>query len=49
MVSVMSFAKDKNEKFNQCPSCYSETRHHKIKDKDLDFGEVLNTEIRKIK
>ena len=49
MVSVMSFSKDKNEKFNQCPSCYLETRHNKIKDKDLDFGEVLNTEIRKIK
>lgn len=49
MVGVMSFSKDKNEKFNQCPSCYSETRHHKIKDKDLNFEEVLNTEIRKIK
>ena len=49
MVSVMSFNKDKHEKFCRCPKCYSETRHNKIKDNDLNFGEVLDTEIRKRK
>lgn len=49
MVEVLSFSKDKNEKFNRCPKCYSETRHHKIKDKDLSFSELLDKEINKIK
>lgn len=49
MVDVMSFSKDKNEKFNRCPKCYSETRRNKIKDNDLNFGELLDTEIRKSK
>ena len=49
MVGVLSFSKGKNEKFNRCPKCYSETRHNKIKDNDLNFGEVLDTEIRKRK
>lgn len=49
MVRVISFSKDKQEKFNQCPKCYLETIHHKIKDKDLNFGELLDKEIRKIK
>ena len=49
MVDVLSFSKDKNEKFNRCPKCYSETRHNKIKDNDLNFGELLDTEIRKRK
>lgn len=49
MVSVLSFSKDKNEKFNRCPKCYLETRHNKIKDNDLNFGELLDTEIRKRK
>ena len=49
MVGVLSFSKDKNEKFNRCPRCHSETRHNKIKDNDLNFGELLDTEIRKSK
>lgn len=49
MVGVLSFSKDKNEKFNRCPKCYSETRHNKIKDNDLNFGELLDNEIKKIK
>ena len=49
MVGILSFSKDKNEKFNRCLRCYSETRHNKIKDNDLNFGEVLDTEIRKRK
>lgn len=49
MVGVLSFSKDKNEKFNRCPKCYLETKHHKIKDKDLSFSELLDNEIKKIK
>ena len=49
MISILSFSKDKNEKFNRCPKCYSETRHNKIKDNDLNFEELLDTEIRKRK
>lgn len=49
MVKVMSFSKDKNEKFNQCPKCYLESRHHTIKEKDLNFEEILDSEIKKIK
>lgn len=49
MVGVLSFSEDKNEKFNRCPRCYSETRHNKIKDGELNFGELLDNEIRKRK
>ena len=40
--SVMSFSKDKREKFNECPTCHGETKHYKIKDSELSFGEVLH-------
>ena len=49
MVSVMSFSPDKHEKFCKCPKCYGETRHQKIKDSDLSFGEELNKAIHKRK
>ena len=49
MVSVMSFSKDKHEKFCRCPKCYSETKHRKLRDDELDFGEVLSREIHKRK
>lgn len=47
MVGVMSFSRDKHEKFCRCPKCYSETRHRKIKDEELNFGEVLHKEFQK--
>ena len=47
MVNVMSFSKDKHEKFCRCPKCFSETRHTKINDNELSFGEVLHREIKK--
>lgn len=47
MVGVMSFSKDKHEKFCRCPKCYSETRHIKINDNELSFGEYLHREIKK--
>ena len=49
MVGVMSFSKDKNEKFCRCPKCYSETKHQNIKSSDLSFGEELNKEMHKTK
>ena len=49
MVSVMSFSKDKHEKFGQCPKCYSETKHRKLNNKELDFGEVFDKEMHKRK
>ena len=45
MVSVMSFSKNKHEKFCRCPKCRGETKHQKLKDEELDFGEVLHREI----
>ena len=49
MVGVMSFSKDKNEKFCRCPKCYEETKHKKLRDDELVFGKVLNKEIDKRK
>ena len=47
MVGVMSFSKDKHEKFCHCPKCCSETRHIKINDNEMSFIEVLHREIKK--
>ena len=49
MQPVMSFSKDKHEKFNKCPKCHGETKHVKLRDNELDFGEVLNKAIHKRK
>lgn len=49
MVGVMSFSKDKREKFCQCPKCRGETKHILIYESELNFGEVLNKEIQKSK
>ena len=49
MVGVMSFSKDKHEKFCRCSKCYSETKHKKLNEKELDFGEVLDKVINKRK
>ena len=47
MMGVMSFSKDKHEKFCRCPKCCSETRHIKINDNESSFIEVLHREIKK--
>ena len=47
MQPIMSFAKDKHDKCNKCPRCYGETKHVKLRDDELDFGEVLNRELKK--
>ena len=49
MIGVMSFSKDKHERFCRCPKCYSETKHLKIDDKELWFGEVLDKEVHRRK
>lgn len=49
MIGVMSFSKDKREKFCRCPKCYSETKHKKLRDDELDFGKVLSRELHKRK
>lgn len=49
MVGVISFSKDKHEKFDRYPKCFGETKHKKLRDAELDFGEVLNKAINKRK
>ena len=49
MVGVMSFSKNKHEKFNHCPKCFGETRHKKLRENYSDFGEVLDKEMHKRK
>ena len=49
MQPVVSFSKDKHERFDCCPKCFGETKHRKLRDDELVFGEVLNKEIYKRK
>lgn len=49
MVGVMSFSKEKNEKFDRCNKCYSETKHRKLDEKELNFEEELDKATRKLK
>ena len=49
MIGVMSFSKDRHERFCRCPKCYSETKHKKLRDDELVFGELLEKEIHKRK
>ena len=49
MQPIMSFSKDKHERFNKCPRCYGETKHVKLRDDELVFGEVLSREMHKRK
>ena len=47
MKGVVSFSKDKHEKFKKCPRCYGETKHVKLRDDELTFGEVFSKELKK--
>ncbi len=49
MVGVMSFSKDKDEKFCRCPKCRGETKHNLLRNIELDFGEILHKEYQKHK
>ena len=47
MIGVMSFSKDKHEKFYRCPKCFGETKHRKLRDDELVFREILDKELKK--
>ena len=47
MQPVMSFSKDKHEKFNKCPKCHDQTKHRRLNDDELKFGEILYKELHK--
>ena len=47
IIRIMSFSKNKHEKFNHCPKCFGETKHRKLRDDELDFREVLDKELKK--
>ena len=47
MIGVMSFLKDKHEKFYRCPKCFGETKHKKLRDDELVFREILDKELKK--
>ena len=47
MQPIMSFSKYKDEKFNKCTRCYGETKHVKLRDDELTFGEILHKELKK--
>lgn len=45
MSNVMSFSQEKHEEFCKYPKCYSETKHQKLINDELNFGEVLSKAI----
>ena len=49
MIKVMSFSKDKHEKFCKCPKCHNETKHRKLTEEELKYKEILNMENNKHK
>ena len=49
IIRIMSFSKNKHEKFNHYPKCFGETKHRKINDNELNFGEVLDKAMHKRK
>ena len=49
MQPVVSFSKDKHKRFDCCPKCFGKTKHRKLRDDELVFGELLNKEIHKRK
>ena len=49
MKPIIPFSNDKHEKFCRCPKFYEETKHKKLRDDELNFGELLVKEIHKRK
>ncbi len=49
MVGIMSFSKDKRERFYQCPKCKGETQHNALRNTELDFETILRNECAKQK
>ena len=48
MMGIMSFSKDKHEKFARCPKCYGETKHNSLRNNELNFREILDEKIYKV-
>ena len=48
MQPVMSFSKNKHEKFNRCSKCYGETKHNSLRNDELNFREILDEKIYKV-
>ena len=46
MIGVMSFSKDKHEKFCRCPKCRGETKHRKLREEELSFREEIKQRIK---
>ena len=50
MIEVIGFRpneKNKHDRFCRCPKCKRETKHIKIDNSELSFGEYIEREIRK--
>ena len=47
MQPVMSISKDKHKNFDRCTRCFGETKHVKLRDDELTYGEVLHNELKK--
>lgn len=50
MVQAIGFRpneKDRHDKYCRCPKCYRETKHYKVENSELSFGEYINKELRK--
>ena len=50
MVEIMSFQpgeRNRHDRYFRCPKCYRETKHIKVMNSELSFGEYMNKELRK--
>lgn len=50
MVEIMSFQpgeRNRHDRYCRCPKCYRETKHIKVMNSELSFGEYMNKELRK--
>lgn len=46
-ISFKPGEKNRHDKYCRCPKCYRETKHIKIVNSELSFGECMNKELRK--
>ena len=47
--AITQLSKDKHKEFGRCLKYFGETKHRKLRDDELTFGEVLNKAINKRK
>lgn len=50
MVETMSFQpkeRNRHDRYCKCPKCKRETKHIKVMNSELSFGEYMNKELRK--